>query len=91
MVSGMHKSRTMRRIMTRTPGGKVKKTHALRRSGFALCQKTNVKLHGVPRGRPSDIAKIPRSARRPERPFGGVLSSKAARELIIKEARSINK
>jgi len=90
MVQGKHKSRTMRRIFTKTPGGKVVSHFKLRKPGFARCQATGVKLQGVARARPSDLKKITRSSRTPNRPYGGVLCSKAARAKIIALARDHN-
>ena len=44
-------------------------------------------LHGVPRGRPYEIAKLAKSQKRPNRPFGGYLCPKCARKHFKDEAR----
>ena len=80
------KSRTFLRKKVRTINGTV--TRYIKKSpSRATCSVTGQKLHGVVRGSPNQVAKVPRSSRRPERPFGGVLSSKASRAVLKSRAR----
>lgn len=48
---------------------------------------TGEKLKGVPRELPGKVKRLSKSERRPSRPFGGALSSSAAREEIKRRAR----
>ncbi|MCF7798705.1 50S ribosomal protein L34e [Candidatus Woesearchaeota archaeon] len=87
MPRGMFKSRTLRRVMKRVPGGKAVKRYEPRNPGAARCAITGEPLHGVPRKTPNQLAKLPKTMRRPQRPYGGVLGSRASRQLIKEEAR----
>ena len=89
MVSGMHKSRTFRRVPKKTPGGRVVLHHVLRKPKAAHCAKCKDALKGVPRERPIKMQKMAKTTKRPERPFGGVLCSKCLRQQIKDKARKI--
>lgn len=88
MPAGKHKSHSLRRVKRVTPSGKNVTQYKRRKPQAAHCTVTGDVLKGVPREVPSKIKSIPKSQRRPERPFGGVLSSKAARRVHIEKARS---
>jgi len=81
------KSKTRRRVFKKTPGSSVVVHVTIKAPNPARCAKTGQILHGVPKKVPSVLKRLPRSQRRPERPFGGVLSSKAAREIHKLSAR----
>ena len=87
MPQGKFKSRTLRRVFKRTPGGRAKVSYEQRKPRGATCAMTGEPLHGVPRKTPSGLAKLSKTKKRPQRPYGGVLSSKAARQLLKEEAR----
>lgn len=87
MVSGKFRSRTYARRQVRLPGGETVLRHKLRKPRQARCTVTGDVLHGVPRERPAKLKKLNKSKRAPSRPFGGVLSSKAARRELIKRVR----
>lgn len=80
-------SRSMRKLRKRMPGGRKKIAEARKRPSMPVCAVTREVLHGVPRARGTDMTRIQKSKRRPERPYGGMLSSKATRLLIIKKVR----
>ena len=88
MVSGKHKSNSFAAIHVRTVSG-TKVRFRKRKPSPARCSETNKVLHGVPRGRPVDIAKMNKSQRRPERPYGGVLSSEDMRKKMKQKARNL--
>lgn len=46
------------------------------------CPVTKIKLHGVPHLRVTQLNRLSKTQKRPQRPFGGNLSSKAMREAI---------
>ena len=89
MVAPRHRSRTKRRVFVRTPKGGSTLTFRMRKPSPARCPVTGEILKGVPREIPSKLKNMPKSHKRPERPFGGVLSGRAMRRLFISEARAV--
>lgn len=88
MVQHKTKSRTFARVSKRTAKG-TKIVHVRRKPKLGTCAVTGQKLKGVPRALPVDMRNMPKTKKRPTRPFGGVLSSKAAREEIKSRARKL--
>ncbi len=88
MVSGKFRSRTYARKRVRTPGGKNVLRHTLRKPKKAHCAETGEELHGVARERPGKLKKLTRSQKVPSRPFAGMLSSTAMRNLFKRKARN---
>jgi len=82
------RSRSLRRLQIKTPGGVTKTHYRKRKPGKAECGKCGALLKGVPRERPLKMSKLPKAKKRPERPYGGTLCSKCTRILIIDKARS---
>ncbi|MFT4311847.1 MAG: 50S ribosomal protein L34e [Candidatus Woesearchaeota archaeon] len=89
MVSGKHKNHTFARRFVRTPGARTVLTHQLRKPGRAVCPVTGQYLHGIAHVRPAKLRAMPKTKRRPQRPFGGVLSSSAARRELQFKAREL--
>ncbi len=87
MVSGKFKSRTFRRVKIKTPNG-TKTVYKHRKPAKAICGNCGAILKGVPRTRKSEIVNMPKTAKRPERPYGGVLCSKCMRAKIKESVRS---
>jgi len=81
------KSRTYRRVLRKTPGGRVSLHLKKRKPKKAHCGKCGIDLKGVPRERPYKMKHMPKTMKRPERPYGGVLCSKCSRRLFIEKAR----
>ena len=88
MVSGKHKSRTLRRIFVKTPGGRNVIHYKKRKPAKAKCGKCGSVLKGVARERPYKMRKMAKSKKRPTRPYGGVLCSKCMRKLFVGKART---
>lgn len=84
MVSGKHKSRSMRRIFTRTIS-KTKRVYKRKTPKIAHCAECKTKLKGIPRLKANKAKNLAKTKKRPERPFGGVLCSKCMRIKIKKE------
>jgi len=82
------KSRTFRRVKVRTING-TKTTYQRRKPKAGTCPETGETLKGVPRALPYKMKTMPKTHKRPERPFGGVLSSSAARKKIKNKAREL--
>ncbi len=75
--------RRMKRKKVRTPGGRVKEVYLKPKTGKHVCALCGKQLHGVPHGkRPSEVRKLSKTERRPERIFGGVLCSECTRKVI---------
>ena len=70
-----------------TPGGKNKIHYRKRKPSKAKCGRCGAVLKGVPRERPFKMQNMPKTKKRPERPYGGVLCSRCMRDTIIKKAR----
>ncbi|MBN1646353.1 50S ribosomal protein L34e [Candidatus Woesearchaeota archaeon] len=87
MPAGNQKSRSKRRVFVKVPGGATKLTYKARKPSQAKCSSCGQKLVGVPRGKPAQIAKMPKTQRRPQRPFGGNLCSRCSRKKIVQENR----
>ena len=81
------RSRTFRRVYVRTPSGENKLTYRRRKNAKPQCAECKADLPGVARGTKTQVRALPRSARRPERPFGGVLCTKCTRRTIIARVR----
>jgi len=81
------RSRSKRRVFKKTPSG-TKLEYKSRKPQQAHCASCKKKLAGVPRGNRTTIAKVPKTQRRPERPFGGVLCSACSRVAIKKKLRT---
>jgi len=84
MVKPKLRSRSEKRRRVRTPGKKLVTHYKKKKSGIARCAVCKKPLHGVPRLNPSEMRKLSKSKKRPERPYGGNLCSKCMRDLFKK-------
>lgn len=87
MVSGKHKSRSLRRVYVRTPGGKNKIHYRQRKPGIAKCAVCGKSLHGIPRLLHSKFKNLAKTKKRPQRPYGGKLCSKCTKQKIMEKHR----
>lgn len=76
------RSRSMRRVKKRLPGGSSVIHYSKKKPSKPICSGCKKPLHGVPRDLPQKIEKLPKTKKRPERPYGGKLCSKCLRETI---------
>ncbi len=88
MVAPKHRSRSLRRIKTRTPSGKVVIHYEKRKPNKAQCRLCGGELKAVPRVRASALNSLSKSKKRPQRPYGGNLCSSCMRKVLIEKARS---
>ena len=86
-----HRSRSFKRVQRKTPGGRTVTHYKHKMHGKHLCAICKNLVHGRPRGRPVEIKRLNKSARSPERPFGGMFCSNCSRHIIILRARLKNK
>ena len=89
MPAPRYRSRSYRRIYRRTPGGRIVIHYKRRKPNKAKCAVCGAELHGVPRGTPVEIRKLPKTGRRPERPYGGYLCQRCLKRLMIQKARNL--
>jgi large subunit ribosomal protein L34e len=87
MTKPNRRSRTFRRVYRKTPGGKTVLQYKKRKPARAVCADCGAVLAGVPRERPYKMQRMPKTKKRPERPYGGVLCSKCTRKKMIAKAR----
>ena len=88
MVSPKYRSRTFRRIYTKLPGNKVVIHYKRRMPKKAHCGSCGSELKAVPRALTYKMMNMPKSYKRPERPYGGNLCSRCMRNLFVEKARS---
>ena len=81
------RSRSLRRVYRKIPGGNVSLQYKKKKPSAAKCGNCGAFLKGVPRELPFRMRNMPKTKKRPERPFGGVLCSKCMRLEIISKAR----
>ena len=74
--------RKAKKIKKRTPTGRSVMRRGRRKPSHAKCANCGARLHGMPRLRPSKFKSLPKSKRRPNRPYGGNLCSSCMRELF---------
>lgn len=87
MPAQPHKTRSLRRVYKKTPGGKTVLHYKKRKPKKASCGGCGATLPGVPRERPYKMKRLPKTKKRPERPFGGILCSRCMRKKIIEQTR----
>ncbi len=90
MVRPALRSRSLRRVRTRTPGSRTIVRYEKRKPNMARCAICGRILNGVPRLRSTKLRKFPRTARRPERPYGGYLCPQCLARLLKNAARSMS-
>ena len=80
------RSRSLRRILKKIPGGASIIHYTKRKPSVARCARCKKPLKGVARKRSSKFRRLARAVRRSSRPYGGNLCSACSRE-IIKETK----
>ena len=85
---GSLKSRqSKRQVFVKVPGGRTVIHFKKKKPGKAHCAECGSVLAGVPRESSLKMKNMAKTAKRPQRAFGGVLCSKCARKKIIDQAR----
>ena len=88
MPSGRLKSNRFRKVFVRTPGGKVTIHHRQRKPSKARCAIYGTVLAGAARYT-RKVKNMAKSKKVPSRPFAGVLSSPAMRDVMKLRAREM--
>ena len=81
------RSRSLRKIHRKVPGGRTNVHYKKRKPKSARCSNCGALLKGIPRELPFRMRSMAKTKKRPERPFGGVLCSKCMRLEIINKVR----
>jgi large subunit ribosomal protein L34e len=89
MVKPMLRTKSLKRKKVKTPGKRSVTHYKKEKPGVAKCAICKKPLHGVPRLNPLEMKKLPKTKKRPERPYGGNLCSKCMRGLFRRTAREI--
>ncbi|MBW2979974.1 50S ribosomal protein L34e [Candidatus Woesearchaeota archaeon] len=87
MPARRYRSRSLRRVFRKTPGGKVVVHYEKKKPKLARCGSCGAVLKGVVRERPFKLKNMPKTKKRPSRPYAGVLCSRCMRKLMIGKAR----
>jgi large subunit ribosomal protein L34e len=83
------RSRSLRKMKVKLPGG-AWITHYFRKNpSRPVCSGCGGELHGTAAGRPFRMIRMPKSRKRPERPYGGNLCSSCMRKRIKAEKLKI--
>ncbi|MAF34460.1 50S ribosomal protein L34e [Candidatus Woesearchaeota archaeon] len=79
MVEGKKRSRTLRRVKVKTPGGKTITHYRIRKPGKPQCRDCGNYMHGIPHVIRSVLRGLTRSAKRPTRPYTNNLCGRCLR------------
>ena len=82
-----HRNTSFRKVKVKL-ASRVTTQYRKKRPARAQCGDCGKELQGVPRARPVELRNMPKSMKRPERPFGGVLCSSCMRKRMIAKARA---
>ncbi len=85
-VRGTRRRLKKKRVAIRTPGCKIVYHYKPKRYGPARCAICKKPLNATPTGPKSLIKKLPKSKKRPNRPYGGYLCSSCLRKVILRRA-----
>ncbi|MEM0004500.1 MAG: 50S ribosomal protein L34e [Desulfurococcaceae archaeon] len=88
MPRPMYRTRSWRRIIRRAPGGETVTMYEKRKPSKAKCAICGAELHGVPALRPSQLSKLAKTEKRPERPYGGYVCSRCLTRGLKEAIRS---
>jgi len=85
MVSGFLKSRRLKRVQVKLPGGRNTTHYVQRNRSIAKCAVTGKPLRGIPRKTNRQFKNLNKSQKTVSRPFGGYMSHTALKAKILKE------
>ena len=88
MVQPSLRSRSWRRVRVKTPANRVKMHYRRRKPSNAKCVKCGAALKGTPREKPYKMISMPKTQKRPTRPFAGYYCTKCMRAYFIAKARA---
>lgn len=83
------RSRTVRRVKVKLPGGKVTTHYRPQKPKQASCATCGKALHGIPRLLPNVAKHTAKTKKRPERPFAGQLCTECMRRVFREQAGAL--
>ncbi len=86
MPAPKYRSGRFRKVVRRTPGGRLSMQYKKRKPQAAKCSSCGAVLKGVPRARTYELKSFSKSKKRPQRPYGGSLCSRCMRQKIVETA-----
>lgn len=81
------RSRSLRKIFRKVPGGRTSIHYKRRKHNVAKCSNCGASLKGIPRELPYKMRNLAKTKKRPERPYGGFLCSQCMRQMIVDKTR----
>ena len=81
------RSRSLRKVFRKVPGGRTNIHFKKRKPRAARCGDCGAVLKGVPHELPFKMRTMAKTKKRPERPFGGILCSRCMRQQIVNKIR----
>jgi large subunit ribosomal protein L34e len=85
MVSGVLKSRRLKRVQVRLPGGSNTTHYIQRNRSIVRCAVTKKPLRGIPRLTNRQFKNLNKSQKTVSRAYGGYMSHSALKSKILKE------
>ena len=82
-----HRSRSLRRVQKKMPGGRLRQVYIERKPKIHKCALCGAELKGIPRLMPTKAKNTPKTRKRPQRINGGFLCNRCARAKLKQEAR----
>jgi large subunit ribosomal protein L34e len=87
MPAPRYRTRLLKKRRTKVPSGRTVTQYKKKKVNKSKCAVCGKLLSGVPRLSPSEMRKLPKTQRRPERSYGGYLCPQCLQELIKQAAR----
>lgn len=81
------RSRSLRRVHKKMPGGTTRLIYDKRKPGVTKCAICGIELKGIPRLRPFKARNAPKTYKRNERMYGGFMCANCLRAKLKQEAR----
>jgi large subunit ribosomal protein L34e len=87
MPAPRYRSRSLRRVHKKMPGGSTRLIYDKRKPKAPHCAQCGIELKGIPRLRPFKARNLSKTKKRPERSYGGFLCGTCLRKKLKQEAR----
>ncbi|HDN83335.1 MAG TPA: 50S ribosomal protein L34e [Candidatus Altiarchaeales archaeon] len=87
MVRPQLRSRSVKKVKCRTPGGRIVIHYRKEKPSKHVCGRCGRLLSGVPNDIPSKVRKLSKTEKRPSRAYAGVLCSNCVEELLRYQTR----
>ena len=87
MPAPRYRTRLIKKRKMKLPGGRTTTHYKKKKVKKSKCANCGRLLSGVPRLSAAEIRKLPKTQRRPERPYGGHLCPQCLQELTKQAAR----